>query len=275
MGIRIKKVLCYALSDVKVKNFRIVDSRFQPWVNDEDEIYDRPQRMFRPFLDWIMDDYKEQEQLELLATANGPNQNDKYGITWGILCKAREFFKLSEEERTKNFEEMFHINFVHQKEYGIPSIFGIIPPENPKWMRRDDLLDYYEAGGVPKCKVKWLDRFSGIYPHNMMIKKPHAENVRLPDCVADFELPFSISNNQTEAKVLPARIMGGDYNRLTGRFYPKASSIVGIEKTKEMDKAYRCDIFPSILLWTHYVGLFTDWTKTVNELRPCIYTYWS
>lgn len=275
MGIRIKKVLCFALGDVKVKKFRIVDPRFQPWVNEDDEIYNRPQRMFRPFLDWIMDDSKEQEQLELLAAANGPSQSDKYGITFGILTKAREFFKLAEEERAKNLEKMFHINFVHQREYGLPRIFGIIPPEQPDWIRRDDSLDYYDAGGVASCKVKWLDRFSGIYPHNMMIKKPHVESVRLPDCVADFELPFSISTHQPEPRVLPVRLMGGDYNRLTGRFNPKVGSIVGVEKTKEMDKAYRCDIFPSVLLWTHYVGLFTDWAKTVNELRPCLYTYWS
>lgn len=248
MGIRIKKVLCFALGDVKVKNYRIADSRFQSWINEEDELYNRPQRMFRPFLDWIMDASKEQEHIELLAAANGPSKSDNYGITFGILSRARDFFKLSEEERARSLNKTFHINFIHKSEYGLPRIFGIIPPEQPEWIRSDDLIDYYDAGGVAKCKVKWLDRFSGIYPHNMMVKKPHVEGVRLPDCVADFELPFSVSNHQPEPRVLPVRLMGGDYNHLTGRFDSKRGSIVGVEKTKEMDKAYRCDIFPSVLL---------------------------
>ncbi len=275
MGIRIKKVLCFALGDVKVKKFSIVDPRFQSWVNENNEIYERPRKMFRPFLDWIMDESKEQEKIDILASANGPSKNDKYGITFGILGRARDFFKLSEEERTHNLEKMFHINFVHESEFGLPKVFGIIPPEQPDWMRRDDSLDYYDTGGVANCKVKWLDRFSGIYPHNMMIKKPHVESVRLPDGIEDFELPFSISTQQPMPRVLPDRLMGGDYNRLTGRFDPKKMSMVGPEKVKEMDRAYRCDIFASVLLWTHYVGLFVDWPKAVNELRPCIYTYWS
>ena len=75
MGIRIKKVLCFALGDVKVKKFSIVDPRFQSWVNENNEIYERPRKMFRPFLDWIMDESKEQEKIDILASANGPSKN--------------------------------------------------------------------------------------------------------------------------------------------------------------------------------------------------------
>ena len=32
MGIRIHKNLCYALPDVKVKDYRIIDPRFHAWI---------------------------------------------------------------------------------------------------------------------------------------------------------------------------------------------------------------------------------------------------
>lgn len=278
MGIRIHKNLCYALPDVKVKDYRIVDPRFQSWIRDpDDELYERPRRMFIPFLEWIMDPSKSQEIIDLLAIANGPSESDIFGLSFGITQQAKEFFKLSEEERQSQLDKLFHVNFIHQPEYGLPKIFAIIPPEHPDWARYDNLIDYYDNQGIPRDRVRWLDHHCGIYPHNMMLRKPHMPSIRLADSTKDCELPYSPERQkrQPDPRLLPDRLFGGEYNRIVGKYSPKLPALVAPEMVKQMGKTYRCDIYTSVLLWTHYVGLFNDWAKTVNELRPCIYTYWS
>ena len=132
MGIMVHKNLCYALPDVKVKDYRIVDPRFQSWIRDsDDELYERPRRMFMPFLEWIMDPSKNQEIIDLLAIANGPSESDIFGLSFGITQQAKEFFKLSEEERQSQLDKLFHVNFIHQPEYGLHALHFLQLQSNP------------------------------------------------------------------------------------------------------------------------------------------------
>lgn len=280
MGIRIKKHLCYALDNVVTdeKTSRLVDSRFSNWMLREngeyDEAYDRVREMFVPFLEWIRDETKISEHKKILAQANGPSESDMSSVDWGIYQYAKDFLDLPEKEKEYKLEQMFHLDFVYCGEYGLPNVFGIIPPHIKQFYRYDDMIDYYEAGCSADSKVQWLDQRTGrcgIYPHNMMIRIPHKEKIKIVKENLISDLPYSMTN----LEFLPDRIGPGEFNRLIGVFSEdmKASLCnTDIEKAKEV---YRPEIDGSIILWTHYVGLFTDWAKTVNELRPCIYTYWS
>ena len=37
---------------------------------------------------------------------------------------------------------------------------------------------------------------------------------------------------------------------------------------------YRTAIADSVVLYTYFVNIFTDWRKTVEDLKPMVYTYW-
>lgn len=275
MGIRIKKNLCYAL-EISHKEHIIDDSRFQDWVTayEDDEIYERPNRMFIPFLKWITDPEKKNEIVDILAQVNGIYEHDWMGVVFGPIPSARDFLKLSEEEQKAQVFHKFNINFIYDGEYGLPNIFGILPIEERSFYRRDDMIDYYEAGCTADGKVSWLDHREGrcgIYPHCMMIKIPGTDKIEISNNEASSLLSYKNDNSG----LLPDRLMGGDYNRLIGLWNRKRQPIVSHETVKKMNESYRPEIHASVILWAYYVGLFKDWAKTINELRPCIYTYWS
>jgi len=281
MGMRIKKHLCYALDNVVTnKKTRLADSRFQEWMlgikeEYDDEDYERPRRMFIPFLQWILDESKLSEHKEILAQANGPSEGDISGINWGIYQYAKDFMALPENEKKSKIESIFHLGFAYCGEFGFPNVFGIIPPEQKSFYRSDDMIDYYEAGGSVDVKIQWLDQrtgLCGIYPYGMMIRIPYKDKIRIVKENLVHDLPFLMENN---LEFFPDRINGGTYNILTGRFSEKIRPSLSNADIIKMNETYRPEIHASVILWTYYVGLFKDWAKTVNELRPCIYTYWS
>lgn len=286
MGIRIAKHLCYALGDVQYKDFEITDPRFQSWVNEDDEMYERCRTMIVPFIEWILDRSKDQEKKDVLEMANGPSVSDYCGVTFGIYCAVRDALNLSSkdikfpENEILNFSKdekslsiitnLFVKDFIHSIEFGKGEVFGIIPLEVNDWRRYDNILDYYESGGTAEPKVDWLE--TSIYPHIQMVRKPHLEKIKIPDYVYPRELPFLIKN---ENGFFQDRLDPMAYNILIGKNKIFGNVILNEEDRERVKKSYRFDIHSSVLLWTYYIGIFNDWSKTVNELRPCIYTYWS
>jgi hypothetical protein len=277
MGIRIKKALCFALADLKVgkSSYNLEDERFQDWTKQKDgELYEKPDRVFPDFLNWILDERNQDEILQLLAQANGPDQYSWIDVRFGILSKAMEWAKLSDAEK-KQIRGKFHTDFAYQPEYGMSNVFGIIPPEQVNFYRNDDMIDYYEAGCSAKNKIQWLDARTGrcgIYPNSAMIRIPGSTPIALGQ--QDL-LGLSFTHKLEGKAELPPQIMGGDFNRLIGKWDKKQPPLVSEEIVKQLKTTYRPRIHASVLLWTHYLQLFNDWSKTVNQLRPCVYTYWS
>jgi len=255
----------------------LADDRFQDWMLDResDECYERVERMKRPFLEWINDLKNSEEHRRILEEANGPSATDVYGIQFGIGVAASRFFNLPEDQRKIDSE--FHFHFLRDFEYGEDYMFGIIPPEQKDFYRYDDIIDYYSHRKNLRNTVEWLDQRtgnSGVYPHTMMVRIPHEPPIEItPEDIVSLDLPPSIKKSKPSA--LPDRLDCGIFNRLVGLWDERSCPVLKDEVVARCKQIYRPEIFASVLLWTHYVGVFKDWAKTVNQLRPCIYTYWS
>jgi len=246
MGIRVHKVLCYALGDVKSKDSRIVDSRFQDWVR-EDDYYDKTEKSLVPFLEWTKTNKDECNQL--LRKFNRRTLDDWFFVHF---CESDLEKITDEKERQQFLNKRFHSHFIYDGEFGLPRVFGIVPIDFPHWYQYDNIIDYYvEDSG--KNHIKWLDKRCGIWPFTGVVLKPGKE-------------PVGKLGEHPNA---------GEFNIAVGRWEMKREPTLSPEEVKLALKNYRFNIPSSILLWTYYLNLFKDWESTVSELRPALYTYWS
>lgn len=117
MGIRIKKILGYGLTDI-VKN----DERFARQPNDAWEWIDEHDQEFVPaYLTWVREQRDETDRHPLEAIMLGSAQTDR-------------------KRYRGNPTEMFTYN----DEFGDPAVMCVTPACCPDWTRHDDMLDYCE-----------------------------------------------------------------------------------------------------------------------------------
>ena len=95
MGIRIKKVLGWGLTDVKSEQFRLTDERFN--LDVIAEYKESPDEMEKRFIDWAMDDKTKDERIQVLTEANGGNAEWIYGEKFLSPASAENFFIYNDE----------------------------------------------------------------------------------------------------------------------------------------------------------------------------------
>ena len=257
MGIRIKKIIGYGLTDVKCKDGEIVDPRFnlslfketetQPYIGDylQEKVYEYTQ--------WILDKKNHEEAATLVIKANGEDLNEikkKYKDSWTFSFLNVPFWESGLKDKPVS---EFDDPFVHDGEYGNPKVCLFKSLYDKEVHRSDNLIDYYEADEA-KSKVKLLTHRCGIYPFTNMIRIP------------------GTTPTKPEFKT---RIEPSWYNQMVGRWDKKQKPTESGIYLQDLLDNYRPIIEPNIVLFTHFCGIFTDWEKTVQELRPMIYTYWS
>lgn len=134
MGIRIHKVLGYALTDLKTKNYEITDKR----INLE---------KLHNFLENIKFDRTE---LLKFAENNNYNKND-------LVIGLKLFHSDSElNEKYNGFDVI-----KHDSEFGLKNIFLLTIPWCKDWNRYDDIIDYHESNSKNSIKSIW----GNIYPY--------------------------------------------------------------------------------------------------------------
>ena len=256
---RIHKLICYALSDVQYdrENWELTDERFQDWVRGKGEgneaLYQKTQKV-EDFFHWVLDN--QNEASDLCRGAKGlPLMTEEEK---GTACKFPRglditFLWLLQDWRQKDRDWKWHEGAVHEPEFGDPKLFGFVPLENPTYYRSDNTIDYYESEDA-EVVIKPLSHRGGVYPHSgTMFLKGY-----LP---ASEEFPRTINIQE--------------FNYMTGQFDTNSKAREGPEKVKYLLENYIPEIPSSIMLWTHYLGIFKDWKKTINDFRPYIYTYWA
>lgn len=272
-GLRIQKTLCYALSDVDVsKDNVIVDSRFQTWAKSGD-LNEKPFRVFPDFLNWVSEPVNKSVIGNLLEQINGPHEFNWTDLNFSLLSKLRDLGK--SKSNPTIVSHSFLSDFVFAPDYGLKNVFGIFPPEETAFSRYGDMIDYYEANGKVNNKVQWLDQrngICGIYPYGNMIRIPHEPRIKAT--VGDLDMLHYQNRIESDCSEFPDVLDGRDFVRLIGKCGNKMKPLVSDNLVKKFMRIYRPQIHPSVLLWTWYVGLFTDWARTANQLRPCVYTYW-
>lgn len=243
MGIRIYRSLGWGLNDVQVDSKGdLDDDRF---VSQED-FDDISEKNMKDFLDWFSSNRKEAANIIELALPERKNLHHQLGIELDFLINSRwkKTGKFSFTDWSRGYQ--------FDPEFGLPNVMNFIPIEYPSWERRDDAIDYYDVDNFDmKPSVKMLDTFCGLFPYTGAIRnnqKPKVGN--LPD-------------------YLDPRL----WAMLRGT-YSESPPISGEEVAQQITESYRPIIADSVMIYTHWLGIWKDWKTTVQELRPMIYTYW-
>lgn len=151
-----------------------------------------------------------------------------------------------------NFDATNNIKF--NFEYGLDFI-TIVPPTIGNWCRYNDTIDYYEcfAKGEPINRVDYID--GGIYPYNgLYMRKSTGKQLSLRD---------PVDSLLSRIRYLPGRVDLLDIlNKL------------GFASLEEYENEIVPQIPIEVRLFCEFTKIFKD-NKTINELKPCLYTYWS
>lgn len=130
MGIRVHKILGYALLDVKTKKHQFADSRFtKEFVKSAD--YGFEEKTQEKFIEFL----KPKDHFEAKMVRHYLENNKKW----------------------------YAFDFIHYAlECGSKKVVLFMEPTSKDWRRHDDIIDYYQENCQPKTKVK---RLSSIYPY--------------------------------------------------------------------------------------------------------------
>lgn len=258
MGIRIRKQLGYGLTDLKIERLGGLsdDSRINTEFTDEEFYNDKlhTHEFFLEFCEWMHKEFKKNnkhnECTDLIRKANGLVKDEFCTGPYGYYDVL--FPEKHKSEEFKNRVLMRTPFFQFDSEFGLSNVICFGEPFSTDWYRYDDTIDYYiENDSDPN--VVDLTHKCGIYPHISVIQIPGSN---LPD--------------KWRKKYAPS-----EYNMMVGRWDENKRPVLDGENLEIALNCYRPIIPEGILLWTYYINIFKDWEKTVQELRPMIYTYWS
>lgn len=238
MGIRIKKMLGYGLTDLQCTDRgAIIDHRIN--MDSTFVAYSDFSKRTNPtdYLDWLLDG----------------NSVAEHGTMDTWLAKRYE----KEGSLPDGFYNDWYSHIVHGGgDYGQDNVLCIRPLSARDWYRNDDIIDYTEADFAKDWAgdVRVLD--TGIYPYTPdFMDAVTGEHIKWDD----LQLWTLAKNDESERPVERmdelAQLAGyKDHNEALSRVVPNIPDTV-----RDM-----C-IFGK---------LFTD-DRYINDLRPMIYTYWS
>ena len=246
MGTRIRKILGWGLTDIGGLSSDLEeDKRFNPELYKDDKLYEKIADV-EGFLNWLKNNMDECKKI--YDKVEGGEFGSLLDVTF--LLDAREKGKLN-KSRLPDL-------CTYNPENGDSSVMVFCPIDCKDWQRFDDIIDYYEAEcgaeGI-EPKVKKLTG-TGIWPYQSMVHIP--------------------GSPKYGEEGYPNSMMPGEYTRAVGTFskhFPHP--MVGKEALEYYKKYYRPTISGCLILHLYWMGIFNDFYKTIHELRPMIYTYWS
>lgn len=240
MGIRIKKLIGYGLSDVKTEKMKCIDDRINPknmffeWDFGEGEVATNQEYI------------KHVKKLNHERSEAKDYLSQNLDIAWGA----------SENEKF-NIWDAYDWN----PEFGLPNILLLRPITNYSWYRYDDDIDYVEETYLTNegqvCRYEILQH--GIYPYLGYMDKDSGERLE------DYRVRWVIWN---ETKSSPPH----DENLL--KIKTAASIALGYESYKEALEQVVPIVPQEIKDLAEFTNLFTN-DEVWKQLRPMLYIYWS
>lgn len=247
MGIRVHKIIGYGLDDVKTEEYKVIDPRFKPCINDHEKIWDKCEG----FPEWLANNPQKAAYI-LHSVYRMPIRDISFDLSLSSqLMRARN---------KKNKDYKTHHLFVHQIEFGIPEVMMFLPLEEAsRWYRYDDTLDWVEETYLRSQENHVTNLFSetnscGIYPYNMMMLNPFKEN---------------LTGGSKRDRLEPA-----SYNMATGRWDENLDPKIHDEKIlKHMKEDWLPQIPGTIMALCAYLDIFSK-PEYLYQLRPLHYIYW-
>jgi hypothetical protein len=242
MGIRISKVLGYGLQNAT----RFIDQKKLSEI--EEDLYDASLSKLKQLFK------KKQDLFEpLFVGAEGHTVSD-----------AMQDFDFVKSARGQiDFYEHLQYNCIGS--LTIDEGFVLLPFLCRDWYRYDDSIDFIEEHDQdgPVTRFVHLKR-CGIYPYLGMTRFRNPNNIVLPE-------------NITVSRLRDGAISPSDYSRAVGWWDPKMKPLAKGDVLKHLLEDYRADIPCSIGIIVTLISnsLKCEPREFLNQLRPCIYVYWS
>ena len=249
MGTRIHKIIGWGLNDIQIENLDIVDFRINTdFFKSED--YWKKENDVEDFFQWIKDN---REKCEQIIREVEPDR-----LTGKKERKRREYsdigITLAFWDREKEKKKYNRYAITHDAEYGMGEVLLFSPVDEPNFYRFDDIIDYYEANCQIENHIKILTSSCGIYPYLGVVHIPGSPNWGKEE----YRYVYDPS----------------EYNQMVGAWSPTMKPLLEGETLEYFKKYYRPVIPSVIILHAYWLNIFTDFKKTIQELRPMIYTYW-
>lgn len=196
-------------------------------------------------LDWErLESLSKEDYIEFLKKKQ-EELDDKDTDKYAIAIDMHFLYKQDKFDATKSIV----CNF----EYGLNYISIVPPTQVDRWYRYDDVIDYYESSNIdgPINNIKYIE--GGIYPFNYScMRKSTGKNLD-PKEPNDY---------------LISRIKYLNHENLLDIIIK-----LGFSSVEEFDNEIVPAIPIEVRLFCEFIDLFKD-NKTINELRPSLYTYW-
>lgn len=247
MGVRIRKDMGYALTDLKCKNLRIDDPRFL-----KDHVYlseDISELRTKDFVEFV------EAKIAKLDRDNPEDLDRIVEIQDGMLhANSREYA-----------HELIESLIIFNPEAGDSNVFLFQPPGfNKLWSRSNDPIDYVEAEHNSKDKdyftaePEYFVHSKGFHLYDdIYIDKRDGRRI---DQAAAYKVN-TYANLQT----------GSGANKIAYR--DRLAEEAGFNNYGELEANMVPGAPEVIYLLNEYLGLFTP--ETMWDLRPVVYTHWS
>lgn len=253
MGIRIHKVLGYGITDYKGKKDPRFSEAFKNYEWRESEI------TVEKLIEWLK--------------ANPKEMIDICSIDGGHMTAYYKQQKKTDAEIVASMLSIYDKSnlkidiqdcVTHQDEYGLKKVIVFQPfNELENWSHFDDMIDYEEAGGLAKNKVKLLkNSWSGLYPWSGNMYRFRGE-------------PFKDYDGMDSSGYYKGIMSASQFSMLVGRWDKKTKPYGSSKMIEDLTSNWRCKIPAEIVAVLLRLGIVNDVKSFINELRPMIYTYWS
>lgn len=246
MGIRIHKCIGYALLNVKYKKYNIIDDRFnEPNILNDYELLEEKMNI-DSYSNWLTEQITEENRIDI------------------SFCNPKMWWEKCDEKEKRKKKNHFENSVFWDSEFGDGNVLLIMDPNSPDWERYDDIIDYIEECELSRNNVKKLSH--GIYPHIIgYYDKKH-------DKIYD--------NGEIILRKLFAFIHEiENYSKRTKKYKELIPHINDILYSIDFDdiEDFKENVIPktpkSIEMLCKYLNLFKD-EKTIELLRPIVYSYW-
>lgn len=244
MGIRIHRVLGYALTDLRLdsKKEKVIDKRINlncDVLNDRENI-------------GSIDDF-----ISYVNANRAPKSQDS-----GV-----QFLEIQLKNQPETVAKELGLCVLQDTEFGMGNVICIIPPsEFTNWRRYDDIIDYMMSahespdGGI-KDTIVTLDK--GIWPWEGYINRSNGERVDISSYFVYNRLADGLSKGGYQVSEIP-KVKGS---------LDKISKKMGFKSFRDAEKNLTPTITSEVIWLCRYLNLFND-ENTAFTLKPVVYTYW-